>query len=296
MKNLLKLLGMTMVVILLMTSCSKDEDEKIPPVLTFNTAAGWVSQDMSAQAGDTLSFGISASSNGKDNLVNFKIKMNDQEVYDTTFNNQNFSQDLFTLKTPNPSDKFEFIVADAAGNVTTKVITVTGEFGQINSYNVVLLGAQDNVDVESFLSLSSNTATKYMQKDAYEHQSDIDMFCFYEATPENQNFMTLASPGSEITGIFSGVSNPENYTVKNTTRFVKADITAEQFDLITDDGVLVYSYKALEEDARRKASKLTAGDVYSFKLESGHYGLLKVLQVTGTETGTLEMAIKVQKN
>lgn len=295
MKNLLKLLGMTMVVVLLMTSCSKDEDEKVPPTLNLKAGEGWVSQDMNAAAGDTLNFGITAASNGTDNLVNFKIKYNQEVVYDSTFNNATFEEDLYTLKTPSETDVFEFIVTDKAGNVTSITVTVTGEFGEINTYNVVLLGAQDNVDVESFLSLSNNTTVKYMQGDAFNHQADIDMFCFYEDTPENQNFMTLAAPGSGIEGIFTGNSSPDNYTVKNTTRFVKAEITATQFDQITNDGALIFSYKANEDNARRKASKLTADDVYSFKIQSGLYGLLKVISVNGTETGTLEMAIKIQK-
>ena len=49
------------------------------------------------------------------------------------------------------------------------------------------------------------------------------------------------------------------------------------------------------DDARKIASVLAAGDVYAIKIQSGLYGLIKVIEVNGNETGTLEIAVKIQK-
>jgi hypothetical protein len=71
-----------------------------------------------------------------------------------------------------------------------------------------------------------------MQNEAFAHQSDIDMFCFYENTAENVNLITLASPGPNVTGIFSGATSPENYTIKNLIYLIKTKLTAAHFDTV----------------------------------------------------------------
>lgn len=292
MKKLLTLLSMTIIAVLLFTNCTKD-DEPIMPTLTLKSETGYVSSNTTVAYGDTLLFGVIANGNGTDNLVKFKVEVNDQLLLDSTINTQNFNFDFYTIKGITDVESWVLTVTDIAGNSTNKTITITGEFGEIDSYTTILMGAQDNVTDKSFLSLSNNAATTYYQAEAFEHQADIDMFCFFENTPESQNMMSLAAPGTGITGIFSGATSPENYTIKNTTYFVKTTLTAAQFDGVDNDAVILDSYDP--DNKFRKAKILTVGDVYSFKLQSGKYGLFKVIAVDGEETGTLEIAIKVQK-
>ncbi|NTW26088.1 MAG: hypothetical protein HGA37_15425, partial [Lentimicrobium sp.] len=99
--------------------------------------------------------------------------------------------------------------------------------------------------------------------------------------------------GAGITGIFTGASSPDNYTTKNLTWFVKTALTAAQFDAVQNDAIVIDAFDT--ENDFRKAKVLTAGDVYSFKLQNGKYGLLKVIAVNGEQTGSLEIAVKVQK-
>lgn len=292
MKKLLTLLSMTMIAVLMFTNCTKD-DEPVMPTLTMKSETGYVSANTTAPYGDTLLFGVIANGNGTDNLVKFKVEVNDQLLMDSTINTQNFSIDFLTVKGIIDVESWVMTVTDIAGNTTNKTITITGEFGEIDSFTTILMGAQDNVTDKSFLSLSNNAATTYFQAEAFEHQADIDMFCFFENTPESQNMMTLAAPGTGITGIFSGATSPENYTIKNTTYFVKTELTASQFEIVNNDAIILDSYNP--DNKFRKAKKLTAGDVYAFKLESGKFGLFKVIEVNGEQTGTLEIAIKVQK-
>jgi hypothetical protein len=40
---------------------------------------------------------------------------------------------------------------------------------------------------------------------------------------------------------------------------------------------------------------LTAGEVYAINTQSGLTGLIKVIAVSGEEAGTLEIAVKIQK-
>lgn len=278
---------------IILTSCSKDDNDPGSPTLAFTQGTGYVSADTSVGYGVTVKFGITVNSNGTDNLVKFQMIANATVVLDSTINTNTFSMEINTSKTVQAQDVFKFVATDFAGNNVEKTITLTGDFGEINTYNSIVLGAQDNPTVESFVSYSNSTATKYFQAAAFENQAAIDMFCFYENTASNQNLMSLAAPGSNITGIFEGATSPENYTTKNTTYFVKTSLTAEQFDAVSNDAIILALYDT--ENDFRKAKQLTAGDVYCFKLQSGKYGLYKVVAVTGAEAGTLEIAVKIQK-
>lgn len=293
MKKLFAFCGMILFAGLLFTSCTKDEEEIVLPTITFSQNAGYVFENTTAAYGDTLNFGVAANSNGKDNLVKFQILSNGQSVMDSTINTAAFNINFYTIKSILDSEEWSVIVTDMAGNSFTKTITITGNFGALDSYTTILFGAQDNVSTESFLSLSNNASTLYFQAQAFEHQADIDMFCFFQNTPEHPNMMSLASPGANITGIFSGATSPDNYTTKNLTWFVKTGLTAAAFDAVQNDAVVIDAYDA--DNDYKKAKVLTAGDVYSFKLQNGKFGLLKVIAVNGEVTGTLEIAVKVQK-
>lgn len=292
MKRLLIVCGFALMTGFLLSSCTKDE-EPVLPTVAFNQQAGYVTGDVTAAYGDTLRFGIILQSNGTDNLVKFEIKANGESLLDSTINTTSFNYNFYTIKGISAQDIWAFTATDIAGNKKEETITITGTFGLINSYTTILVGAQDNAATESFLSFSNNQANKYFQAQAYQNQDKIDIFCFFENTPEHQNMMSLGSPGSNITGIFNGITSPDNYTTKNLTRFYKTTLTAAQFDAIQNDAIILDAYNA--DESRKKASVLTAGEVYAIKIQSGLTGLIKVIAVNGAEAGTLEIAVKIQK-
>jgi hypothetical protein len=283
--------------IIMFTGCKKDSSSDAPvlPTISLKSATGYVSANTQAAYGDTLTFGIKTNSNGTDNLVKFSVYVNDQKQFDSTINTQTFAWDFYSLKSELASEVWKFEITDIAGNVGTISVTITGNFGLIDTHTGITLGAQNNVTVESFLSYSNNAATKYFQAEAFNHQADIDMFCFYEDNETHHNYMTLAAPGSNITGIFSGSTAPDQYTTKNLTYFEKTELTATEFDAIANDAVVLASFNPDPSVKRKKASVLTVGDVYAFRLQSGKTGLFKVTAVTGVEDGTLQMDVKIQK-
>ncbi len=293
MKKILTLCGLVLFTGLIFSSCTKDEDEPVPPTVAFNQQTGYISENTTAAFGDTLWFGIILQGNGTDNIVKFEMKANDQVLLDSTINTQRFTINVLTTKGINSEDIWKFTATDIAGNKKEETITITGAFGQINSYTTILMGAQDNAATESFLSFSDNQATRYFQAQAFENQDKIDLFCFFENTPTHPNMMSLGSPGSNITGIFTGVTSPDNYTTKNLTRFYKTTLTSAQFDAVQNDAILLDSYNAAE--SRKKASVLAVGEVYAILTDSGLNGLIKVIAVSGEEAGTLEIAVKIQK-
>jgi len=275
------------------TGCKKDETSVVLPTITLKAGTGYISANTQAAYGDTLNFGITAKANGTDNLVKFTVYVNEQKLLDSTINTQNFTFDFYSLKSVLNSEVWKFVTKDIAGNEATGSVTITGNFGKINTYAGLTLGAQNNTTIESFLSFNNNTNTKYFQAAAFANQADIDMFCFYENSATHQNFMTLAAPGSNITGIFTGSTAPDFYTTKNVTYFVKTALTTAEFDAVANDAIVINSFDPANKF--KKAKTLTVGDVYAFMLQSGKYGLLKVTGVTGVEDGSLQMDVKIQK-
>jgi len=294
MKKLFSILSLVIIAVsVFVAGCSKNEDP-IPPTIIFKQATGYVSANTNANYGDTLKFGITAKSNGTDNIAKFQIFANGQQMLDSTVNTATFTLAVTTVKSILDKEVWKFVTTDIAGNSKTDSIVITGIFGEILTYSSKTLGAQSNTTEKGFISYSNSTATQYTQDEAFNHQADIDMFCFYENTPPSHvNLMTLAAPGSNITGILTGTTSTEQYAVKNVTNFVKTTLTAAQFDAVTNDAVIRASFEP--KNQFRKAKLLTASDVYSFKLQSGKYGLFKVIAVAGAEAGTLQIAVKIQK-
>ena len=105
--------------------------------------------------------------------------------------------------------------------------------------------------------------------------------------------MSLAAPGSNITGVFGGDYDPSNYSTKNVTYFVKTSLTAADFDPIDNDAMILASFD--QNNKFKKAKLLAAGEIYAIGLQSGKYGLIKIIAVTGAEDGALEFAAKIQK-
>jgi hypothetical protein len=278
---------------LFLSGCTKEEDPIILPTITFKQDAGYISANTTANYADSLNFGVIATSNGTNNLVKFQVYANGTQLVDSTINTASFTFDFSTAKSVLDKDVWKFVTTDIAGNTKSDSITITGSFGEIASVNSIKFGAQNNATEKSFLSLTGGVSTMYFQADAFNHQADINMFCFYENTASHVNMMTLAAPGSNITGIFTGATAPDFYTTKNVTFFVKTTLTAAQFDGVKNDAVILQAYGSAK--AYKKANLLAVGDVFAFKLHTGKYGLYKVTAVEGTETGTLQIDVKIQK-
>jgi len=154
----------------------------------------------------------------------------------------------------------------------------------------VNIGAQDNAAIGGFYSVSENRV--YTMDEGFQNQGAIDIFCFYEAA--NGNNIAIASPGSNITGIFTGASSVENWTTLNTTRYTKTILTVEQFDALEETDLLIEtSYDTANNF--RKAKDLQLEDIYAFKTQAEAYGLLKVTEVVQGADGSVTFEVKVKK-
>jgi len=276
----------------LFTSCSKDDEtiDNGSPVITFKTDAGYTWQDVNLLYNDTIKVGLGFTSNGSDNLTRLKISANGQVIKDTTISVPGLNMELFIVKGLPATEAWKFEISDAAGHSLSKTL-VLSRTNLITLYSGVVLGAQNDTADNGLMSAS--TGVTYNIDGAFENQALIDIFCFYEDTPEHQNLMTLAAPGSNISGIFTGDHAPEFYTTQNRTYFVKTDITTAEYDAANTDDLMLTKFD--NENKLRKAKKLNADEVYALLFQNGKYGLLKVVSVEGTEDGKVTFDLKVQQ-
>jgi len=159
--------------------------------------------------------------------------------------------------------------------------------------NIAKLGAQSNTTFGGFLSVSEKKV--YTLSLASQNQDKIDILCFYEA--ETGNNIALAAPGSNITGIFTGDAAPENWTTKNQTFFTlpTSVITVAQFDALKDGEAIIESYfNAEQTSGNRKAKDMKIDDIWTFKTQSGTFGILKVTAVEQGATGYVEFEYKTK--
>ncbi len=157
------------------------------------------------------------------------------------------------------------------------------------------LGAQSNTTIGSFLSISEHKV--YMLADAFANQAKIDVICFYELTDQNPNYTTVAGPGSNITGIFTGAYDFPNWTTKNVSLFTlpATAITVAQYDALKDGDTVIESYfNAALTSGNKKMKNLTKDMIFAFKTAGGKFVIAKVLAVEQGATGFAEIEYKVK--
>jgi hypothetical protein len=158
------------------------------------------------------------------------------------------------------------------------------------------MGAQSNATFGAFYSIGQNLV--YTQTNASSNQSSIDLICFYEVTQTNLNYITLASPGANVTNIYGGTAtDPVNWTTKRLTTFTppKTAITPAQFDLLfQNDATIQDYYNTTVTSGNKKAKALAVDNIYAFKTQDNVYGLFKVISVGQNADGFVEFELKLK--
>ena len=179
--------------------------------------------------------------------------------------------------------------AEFSYTTTYETLTIAANFRRTTA----TVGAQLNTTYGGFLSVAEMSV--YKQDDAFNVQDKIDILCFYEEYKDN--FISLASPGSNIKDIFTGETAPENWTTKNQTYFTlpTSPITAEQFNALNEGDAAIETYYNAEQTSGNRMSKnLQVGDIRCFKTADGTFGILLVKEVGQGENGYAKFEVKTK--
>lgn len=260
---------------ILTTSCNKDDDEFGSPTLNFNGGVDYVYGDATIVEGTPFKVGVSAFSNTESGkkLTTLRLTrtMDNITFLDTTLtiNDEAYNVDFtFIAQTQGTGEVIKFVVTDKADQTVEKSLTITYEAPSAAVAKVVGIEmGSHNDDFGSFYSVANNLV--YSVADATSNQAAVDFLYYKGAT----NFATIASPAdTDAATVYPAL---DSWTSKNATLFQATDITADQFDAISD----TYSFDDFTS-ALTTLTQLENNQVIMFKTWDNKLGLIKVVSIT----------------
>lgn len=279
------------------TSCKKeDETVNVPPSIQIIEEAGYISSETAIPAGGEINLKLMLQKEDL-NITNFIIDVYTadgvQNYLDSGMNlASNYEWTGKFIKSMAQQEEWQFIVRDRDGNAGTTSLIITLDtnsgYQTLTSYSPVIFGAQDNLQIGGCYALGAYSM--YFSNEAAADtsiQRSIDMVCFYDSEDKN----AIASPGASFPdGIFP--VNPADWTIVNTSRYFETSLSVDDFNAAVNDSIVIANYD--EGEAKRKAKKLSGGEVYTFRTQQGKLGMLLVNEVIGTNEGSINISLKVQ--
>jgi hypothetical protein len=255
------------------SACQKDEEEDLGPTISLKMGEGYTYEDFEVTEGTTLTFGITASKSttSDNNLNRFNIfyASGSQELtlVDSVFNNAAFNSDYSIEFLGTGSATIKFRVTSEGGLTDEKElnVVVTAAGVAVKKISDIELGSW-NDPIGSFYNIVDEMA--YTVSAAKQNQEKVDFLFFLGAV--NQN--TIAAPDDEDANTIATFELGD-WTTKNATRFNASDMTAEEFDAITDLHVFPEFDVA---GATSKANQLATGQVVMFRTVAGKLGYIKI--------------------
>ena len=285
---------------LFIISCNKTEPSYPAPEIHFITTDGFTFADTTLLLGAKVKIGFSAGTNSPDALTHINITSLRDTVltsFDTGIYNNQFDYILNLSKGVALEEKWQFYVRDREGRRSETIeIRLKKDsasiFQNIRILDPVILGAQNNENTGSFFSFTNETV--YPLQTAFGMQDQIHLLYFYDLIEADQH--TISSPGANIdASVFPGESGISNWTVRNTLRFLQMEnLLVSDFENCRNDSLIEFNTFVFTS-GYRKAKNLVPGNIYAFVSDTGRKGLFLVKSVDGNETGSIEIAIKMEE-
>ena len=295
------LFASAMILFALHSSCKKEDPPKTA-FLQLKTGIAYTADGAYIPVGGQIRIGILASGAG---VALTYLKIIRITPYDTLtqldrgiYIGREGLDAIFTFsKDTTASETWRVIVMNADRDTAVESLTVfRGEgtsYGSINYFPSVTLSFQNNSSFNHYL--DADNGLSYDENTVSGHESEIDLLCYYYVTSG------ISSPSFTCPGYTAAVGYYpalNNWTVKNTSLFDYRTtdnnlISVTQFDAAVNDSLLVTAYKPDKVSGNCKFCY--TGKIVPFKTEAGKYGLIKVIRADETETGSIEVSIKIQK-
>lgn len=304
-----KLLGI-LVVIVLLSACKKDEETKLPPIITINTGEGYTQNGAVVEVGKRLYFGVHAE--GVDeNLTNFTIKKQLSNgtivpIMDTALYTKSIDINKLTYQNVEDTAIWIFSVMDRNRLSAHASLTVykdpNSQFGGIYYYSSIKLGYQSNSTYGHFLNAVSGTV--YSTDSANANPSAIDIFAYQYLDGDNVSTPAFSSPGEMdnfSTYPQTFYPNIASWSNRNYTKWdISIDngnntaVTASDFYNAQNDSLLIVSYHDIW--GKKKFKYVAAGKIIPFMTSAGKIGLIKVIHADNVDaTGMIEFEMKIQQ-
>jgi len=276
--------------LILTIACSKEPAGSSFPAIQFETENGVAFNDTMLPPGGKVYVHLKAGGGGS-NLTWLGIRMDNGSysyVLDTGFNTPSLDYRYCIYKGNGGTETWTFAVMNRDRNKDSVSLRIARQnvlnWGPVNSYNNVVLYAQQESGGGGFLSLGNGNIFTYNQ--AQMSQSVCDLVYYY-----GDYNATFASPGeSDAPTYYPGLLQ---WTVRNETRYDTTSVSASAFYAALNDSLLLAHYNPV--NGKRKAKFLTPGTVISFRTQNGKTGLALIKSVNPGAAGSIECEIKVQQ-
>jgi len=292
--------------ILLLVGCKKEDDSSTNPIIILKNG-DYTANEQLVPVGGKLNFGITATDGGAI-LTNLRIERIvgntvvtelDKGLY---IKNGGLDYDYPAVKSAAAQEVWHFFVMNSNRDSAMVSLTVNlGEgsaYGEINHYPSLIIGMQQNTDLPNYVDL--HTGNLFTKTNITGHEGEIDLVGFVYTTSGILS-PTLCCPGYTGSSSVTGDDRyPEiaSWSIKNLTSYDynASDnnlVSADMFELAQNDSLLVNSYNP--QSVSGLCKYCNTGKIVPFKTVDGKYGLVRVLHADLTETGYMELEIKIQK-
>ena len=291
-------------ILLLVTGCKKEDETTHKPIILLKNGS-YTQKEQLVPVGGKLMFGITASDGGAI-LTNLKIQRIVDGVAITELDKGIYIKeggldfDFNATKSSADQEVWRFFVMNSNRDSAITTLTVNlgsgSAYGEINHYPSIIIGMQSNTDLPNYLDL--HTGTLYTKASITGFEASIDLVGFVYLR-SGKFSPTLCCPdytgSSSVIGRYPEI---ESWSTKNLTSYdyYTSDnnlISAEKFENAQNDSLLVTSYKP--DKVSGLCKYCYTGTIIPFKTEDGKYGLVRVLHADLTETGYMELEVKIQK-
>ncbi len=286
----------------LFVQCSEEENTTSEPIVNLKNGAQYTASESYVPIGGQLKFGISATGDGFE-ITNLTVKRKTDIKTITELDKGMFIKkgELDTLLNyyKGSADKETWIFSIMNSNRDTASVSIViykgagNSYGEIDYTPSVMIGYQNNSITPNFVDL--NSGMSYTNTTVAENESLIDLVCYYYLNSGSSS-PTISCPSYITAKSYHPIMN--EWPVRNSTvyDYFTTDnnlISIAQFDAAQNDSLLINGYKP--ESVSGTCKYCFTGKVIPFKTNHGKYGLLKIIRADETDTGYIELAIKIQK-
>lgn len=276
-------------------SCKK-EAGNILPELKLKSSINYTT-DKSYITAHQIKFGILAM--GKEaNITNLVIKCSGKDftktIFDGGYNTSILDIDKSFTNVWGDTLEWTLTVMDKNRNFNTLRLTTYDTskiYATINHYQNIELGMQNNITLPQLLNASSGNIYSIAQ--GQQNAQLIDVLCYYYITSGTPSYTFSSAGDMDAPTYYPAISsfNPKNYTDWD----YATQISVAAFDNCNNDSLLIAAFHSGAGFSSRKYKFADAGKVIPFKTAGGKTGLIKVISVSGIETGKIVFNLKIQK-
>jgi len=288
--------------VLTLIQCTKDDAPGELPFILLKTGDEYTQAGEKVPVGGQLRFGISAIGGGVA-ITDLRVKrIQDGEIITELDRGMYVATGgldtlLIYTKSSAEEETWNFFIMNENRDTSSVTLTILlgdgSAYGPIYYYPSIKLGYPSNSEFDHFVDLKSGLV--YSPENAAGHEKDIDLAAFFYYTSGKAS-PTLTCPAYPSAQTWYPVF--ESWSVKNSTLYdyktVDNDlVTPEQFDASENDSLLVAGYKP--QNVSGLCKFCYTGKIVPFKTANGKYGMIKVIRADEQDSGSMEIAVKIQQ-